>query len=210
MKDIVIIGGGGFAKEVVWLANDCNRNVIGILDDAMETHGTQLQGVSVLGQISKWQEYPDCEFVIAIGSPRVRQKVFNKMLKFGQPNFATLIHPSVKYSNTVNIGDGSIICAGTIITVDVLLGMHNILNLNVTVGHECEFGNFVTVAPMVAISGNVKLNDLVEVGTGAVIRQGLTIGDGSMLGMGGILTKSIPERTIFAGNPAKNLKKILE
>ena len=63
---------------------------------------------------------------------------------------------------------------------------------------------------MAAISGNVTLHDLVEVGTGAVIRQGLTLEGGSMLGMGGVLTKNIPEKFIFAGNPAKKLKEIVE
>lgn len=210
MKDLIIIGGGGFAKEVIWLANDCNRKVKGVLDDAVQTHNTQVQGATVLGGVSSWLNYKDCEFIIAIGSPRTRQKVLEKMLTFGEPDFATLIHPSVKLSNTVSIGEGSIICAGSILTADISLGKHNILNLNVTVGHECVFSDYVTVAPMVAVSGNVKLEYLVEVGTGAVIRQGLTLNDGSMLGMGAVLTKNISERMIYAGNPAKKLKEIID
>lgn len=210
MKDLIIIGGGGFAKEVIWLANDCNRKVKGVLDDSDQTHNIQVQGATVLGDVSSWVNYKDCEFIIAIGSPRTRQKVLDKMLTFGEPDFATLIHPSVRFSNTVSIGDGSIICAGSILTADISLGKHNILNLNVTVGHECEFADYVTIAPMVAVSGNVKLHHLVEVGTGAVIRQGLNLAEGSMLGMGGVLTKNIPERMIYAGNPAKKLKEIVE
>ncbi|MBA6384470.1 acetyltransferase [Colwellia sp. BRX10-6] len=208
MKDLIVIGGGGFAKEVIWLANDCNRKVRGVLDDNAETHGITIQGAEVLGNINTWLDYPDCEFIIAIGSPRTRSKVCSNMFKLGTPSFTTLIHPSVKYSNTVSFGEGSIVCAGTIITVDVALGNHNILNLNVTVGHECNFDAFVTVAPMAAISGNVTLSKCVEIGTGAVIRQGITIEKGAMLGMGGILTKNIPELMIFAGNPAKKLKEL--
>ena len=210
MKDLIIIGGGGFAKEVIWLANDCNRKVKGVLDDSVQTHNKLVQGATVLGNVSSWVDYKDCEFIIAIGSPRVKQKVVEKMLTFGIPYFATLIHPSVRFSNTVSIDEGSIVCAGSIITADVSIGKHNILNLNVTVGHECEFADYVTIAPMVAVSGNVKLQTLVEVGTGAVIRQGLELAEGSMLGMGGILTKNIPERMIYAGNPAKKLKEIVE
>lgn len=210
MKDLIIIGGGGFAKEVIWLAGDCNRKVKGVLDDSIETHSTCIQGALVLGCISEWVNYKECEFIIAIGSPRIRSKILKNMLSLGFPNFATLIHPSVRYSNTVSFGDGSIICAGSILTADITLGSHNILNLNVTVGHECQFGDYVTIAPMVAVSGNVLLSDLVEVGTGAVIRQGLSLLEGSMLGMGGVLTKNIPERIIFAGNPAKKLKEIVD
>jgi sugar O-acyltransferase (sialic acid O-acetyltransferase NeuD family) len=208
VKDIIIIGGGGFAKEVIWLANDCNRKVRGVLDDNAETHGIIIQGAEVLGNINTWLEYSDCEFIIAIGSPRTRSKVCSNMFKLGTPSFTTLIHPSVKYSNTVSFGEGVIVCAGTILTVDVNIGDHNILNLNVTVGHECIFSEFVTVAPMAAISGNVSLSEYVEIGTGALVRQGLSIGLGAMLGMGGVLTKNIPKLMIFAGNPAKKLKEL--
>lgn len=211
MKDIIVIGGGGFAKEVIWLANDCNRKVKAVLDDNSSTHGSKLQGVSVLGSIDSWVDYAeDCEFVIAIGNPRTRRLVVDKMNKLGVPRFTSLIHPSVRLSNTVKISPGAIVCAGTILTTDIDIGEHCIFNLNVTVGHECTVDDFVTVAPMVAISGNVTLGKLVEVGTGAVIRQGLTLERGSMLGMGGVLTKNIPERIIFAGNPARKLKEIIE
>jgi sugar O-acyltransferase (sialic acid O-acetyltransferase NeuD family) len=208
VKDLIIIGGGGFAKEVIWLANDCNRKVRGILDDNQVTHQSIIQGSKVLGTISSWDEYNDCEFVIAIGSPRTRFQVYEKMLEQGEPDFATLIHPNVNYSNTVEFGKGVIVCAGTILTVDINIGDHNILNLNVTVGHECNFSNFITIAPMAVISGNVSLSDFVEIGTGALVRQGVSIGQGAMLGMGGVLTKNIPDLTIFAGNPAKKFKEL--
>ncbi|MDC9529669.1 acetyltransferase [Pseudoalteromonas sp. Angola-7] len=211
MKDIIVVGGGGFAKEVIWLADDCNRKVRGVLDDNVATHGLELQGTKVLGKIDSWKKYAsDCEFIIAIGNPRVRKLVTDKMKLLGKPKYTSLIHPSVHLSNTVKISEGAIICAGAILTTDIELGEHCILNLNVTVGHECDIKDFVTIAPMAAISGNVTLNTLVEVGTGAVIRQGLTLETGSMLGMGGVLTKNIPERFIFAGNPAKKLKEIVE
>lgn len=211
MKDIIVIGGGGFAKEIIWLADDCNRKVRGVLDDNVRTHGLELQGTKVLGKIDSWKKYAsDCEFIIAIGNPRVRKLVTDKMKHLGKPKYTSLIHPSVHLSNTVKISEGAIICAGAILTTDIELGEHCILNLNVTVGHECDIKDFVTIAPMAAISGNVTLNTLVEVGTGAVIRQGLTLETGSMLGMGGVLTKNIPERFIFAGNPAKKLKEIVE
>lgn len=208
MKDIIVIGGGGFAKETLWLANDCNRRVRGVLDDNTDMHGEVLQGATVLGSVDSWTDYTDCEFVVAIGNPRIRQKVVNAMLSIGKPSFATLVHPTVRYSNTVSFKQGCIICAGCIFTADVKIGEHNIINLNVTVGHECEFSPFVTVAPMVAVSGNVTAHELVEVGTGAAIRQGVTLERGSMLGMGGVLTKSMQENAVFIGNPAKKFKEI--
>jgi sugar O-acyltransferase (sialic acid O-acetyltransferase NeuD family) len=209
MKPILIIGGGGFAKEIVWLANECNRDVIGVLDDDESVHGSLVQGVKVLGDISSWQKY-DAELVIAIGNPRTRALVAEKVEKLGIPTYATLVHPSVKYSDTVEFSEGCIICANSILTTDVNIGKHVILNLSVTVGHETNIGQFSTVAPIVAISGNVTVEGFSEIGTGACIRQGAKIGRGAMLGMGGDLTKNIPDFTIFAGNPAKKLKELPE
>ncbi|MBN1958142.1 MAG: acetyltransferase [Desulfuromonadales bacterium] len=210
MKDLIVVGGGGFAKEVIWLAQDCGFNVIGALDDAFETSGEKIYGVELLGKVSDWTRYKECSFVVAIGAPRTRATVVEKMKNLGDPDFATLIHPSVKKSESVNVREGTIICAGTILTVDIEVGSHVILNLNVTVGHESVIGDFVTVAPMVAVSGNVSLDDCVEVGTGASIRQGIRLHRGSMLGMGSVLTKVVPENVIFAGVPAKKLKELPE
>ncbi|PKH05304.1 acetyltransferase [Moritella sp. Urea-trap-13] len=208
MKELVIIGGGGFAKEIVWLARDCGRVIKGVLDDNLDIQGSLIAGVPIIGVVDDWHNFSACEFVIAIGSPRTRRSVVNKMKLKGTPTFTKLIHPSVRMSEYVDIGEGAMICAGSILTVDISIGKHCILNLNVTVGHECCFDDFVTVAPMAAVSGNVRLHNCVEIGTGAVLRQGLTLEQGSMLGMGAVLTKNIAENYIFAGNPARKLKEL--
>ena len=207
LKEIIVVGGGGFAKEVIWLAEDCGYKVVGVLDDDQSMRGKKVLGIDVLGSVSQWHKYAQYEFVLAIGSPKTRHLVFNKMIVGGQVNFTTLIHPNVIISNHVTIGAGCIICAGCILTVDIKLGQHCILNLNSTVGHDSIFGDFVTIAPIVAISGNVNLGDYTEIGTGSSIRQGVKVHKGAMLGMGGVLTKDIPENAIFVGNPARELKK---
>jgi sugar O-acyltransferase (sialic acid O-acetyltransferase NeuD family) len=208
VKKLIVVGGGGFAKEVIWLARDCGYDVVGVLDDNADMHGKSVLNAPVVGSVMDWNKYSECEFIVAIGSPRTRKLVIDKMCTNGKPDFATLIHPSVIMSDSVLFGEGCIVCAGMTFTVEISIGSHSIFNLNGTVGHECDIGSFVTVAPMAAISGNVVLDDFVEVGTGASLRQGVSLQRGSMLGMGAVLTKNIPEFTIFAGNPAKPLKEL--
>jgi sugar O-acyltransferase (sialic acid O-acetyltransferase NeuD family) len=208
MESLIVVGGGGFAKEVIWLARDCGFTVVGVLDDNVEMHGKTVLNAPVLGSVADWKKFAEYKFVVAIGSPRTRKVVVEKMQTMGTPSFTSLLHPSVIKSQEVSFGEGCIVCAGMVFTVEITVGQHCIFNLNGTVGHECEIGNFVTVAPMAAISGNVKLEDYVEVGTGAALRQGLTLQRGSMVGMGAVLTKNIPANTIYAGNPAKPLKEL--
>lgn len=211
MKDkrteLIIIGAGGFALEVFWLATRIGINVTGFLADNCEVE--EVLGVKVLGGIDDWVNYSNKNFVIAIGSPRGRQSVFERMTANStKPKFLTLVDPSAILGPKVVLGNGCIICAGVVATVDVVLGDHVIVNLNSTIGHETRIGNFVTIAPLVAVSGKVKIFDLVEVGTGAAIREKICLKSGAMLGMGGVLTKDIPENSLFVGNPAKFIRNI--
>lgn len=209
MNKLIVVGGGGFAKEVIWLAEDCGFEIVGVLDDNPDAQISKIAGYDVLGTISDWVDFKECYFVVAIGSPRTRKLVVDKMSAAEErPNFAKLVHPSVIKSPRVNFGQGTIVSSGMTFTVDIEVGEHCIFNLNGTVGHECQIGDFVTVAPMSAISGNVEIKDLAEIGTGAAVRQGVTIGKGSMVGMGAVLTKNVPNCEIFAGNPAKFLKEL--
>lgn len=209
-KRLIVVGGGGFAKEVIWLASESVQQweVVGCLNDSDEAQGTELTGVPVLGCVADWVKYQDCAFVVAVGAPRTRHLIVEKMQSLGQPRFATLIHRSVAMSSRVEIGDGGMITAGCRLTVDIKLGRHVILNLNSTVGHETLLGDFTTVAPIVAISGNVSTGAGVELGTGAAIRQGVSIGAGAMVGMGAVVTKDIAPSSAVVGNPAKLLKQL--
>lgn len=209
MAPLVIVGYGGFGREVFWLARDCGREVLGFLDDSV-TPGEKGR-YEVLGPVDNWSKYAEsgAEFVVAIGNPRVRKKVVEAMYSEGAPRFASLVHPSVVMDReSVKVGRGSLICAGCVGTVDFEIGEHVIVNIKCTIAHDDVISDFVTVAPLVAISGNVTLEAGVEVGTGAALRQGVTMGSGSMLGMGGTLTKDATKNKVYVGSPAKEFKDL--
>jgi sugar O-acyltransferase (sialic acid O-acetyltransferase NeuD family) len=209
MRPVVIVGYGGFGREVYWLAKDCGREVKGFLDDTVPAgvHGRY----RVLGSTQDAAEHSEADFVVAVGSPRVRKAVVTKLERTAHPQFATLVHPSVLMDfSSVTIGEGSLICAGCVGTVDFTVGKHVIVNLKCTLAHDDVIGDFVTIAPLVAISGAVILRTGVEVGTGASIRQGVVMEEGSMLGMGSTLTSSTDPNTIFLGSPAKAFKGLPE
>ncbi len=208
-KKLIIVGASGFALEVFWLAKRAGYEVEGFLDDSEECQKKEIFGRKVLGKIDSWPEFNASSFVVAVGSPRVRQAIVTRMTSGSeQPDFATLFDPSAIIGENVKFGKGSIICAGVVATVEISAGEHVIVNLNSTIGHETIIGDFVTIAPLVAVSGKVELGDLVEIGTGAAIRQGVVVGHGSMLGMGGILTKNMAEYCMHFGNPAKFFKEM--
>jgi|CXWL01.1.fsa_nt_gi sugar O-acyltransferase (sialic acid O-acetyltransferase NeuD family) len=209
-QPLVIIGASGLGREVLWLARSLpNEWVIsGILDDSEERQGKEVDAVPILGTISQWTTWKDSWFVIAVGDPRTRKAIHDKMCALGTPRFATLIHPSAQYSSSVRFQEGTIVAANTVLTVDITVGRQCILNLTVTVGHECTIGDFCTIAPHCAISGNVRLGEGVEIGTGARLIQGVKMGNGSMLAAGSVATKDIDFAAFAVGYPARSIKTL--
>jgi sugar O-acyltransferase (sialic acid O-acetyltransferase NeuD family) len=209
MKDIVIVGAGGFGREVAWLIEDINKqnkewNILGFVDDNKEIHGTEMNGYKVLGDI-EWLKTQELNVVCAIGDPITKKRTTERMEESNN-SFPVLIHPSVIYSDRVTFGEGSIICAANVITTDIKIGKHVIVNLDCTLGHDVTLGNYTTVLPSVNISGFVTTDECVSIGTGSAIIQGVKIGENTIVGAGSVVVKDLPENCTAVGTPAKPIK----
>lgn len=212
MKKIYIIGAGGFGREVAWLIERINSvapvwKLCGFIDDNPEKQGKRIDGYPVVG---------DCNFlrgcgeevwvVCAIAAAAVRKKVVKRVTECGSARFATLIDPSALYSSSVSIGEGTIICEGTILTVDITIGKHIIIDYASTVGHDAVIKDFVTIYPSVNVSGCCIIEQGVEVGTGTQIIQGKKIGHETIVGAGSVVVKDLPCSCTAVGAPAKPIK----
>jgi sugar O-acyltransferase (sialic acid O-acetyltransferase NeuD family) len=209
---LIVVGAGGFGREVAWLASEAAApwRILGFLDDRTGIPESELGGHPLLGTIEEWPCFSSASFVLAIGDPRTRAGVADRMLSGGSPTFATLLHRDLHIGPACRFAPGSIVCAGCVLTTNISVGSHSIINIGTTIGHDVSIGAFVTLAPQVAVSGCVTVGDGVEVGTAAAIRQNLTLGEGAMLGMGSVLTKSMPRNTFFFGVPAKPMKTLAQ
>lgn len=212
MKSLYIIGAGGFGREVAWLVERINAvnptwTLEGFIDDNPDVIGTIVGGYPVVGGVDALGALDHEAWVIcAIGAAKVRKVVIEKATAFQNVKFATLIDPSVLMSDRVTIGEGSIICAGNIITVDIKLGKHCIVNLDCTIGHDAILEDYVTVYPSVNISGITHIGEGSELGTGMQIIQGKTIGNEAIVGAGAVVVKDIPARCVAVGSPAKPIR----
>ncbi len=209
-KKICIAGAGGFGKEVLC----CLIDIIASTDLKIEeiacfmVRDEDLKETTIMGV----EVIPQSAFnpllynvVVAIGDPKKRKKVVESLP--ANTTFTTLIHPTAIISAWVEIGEGSIVTAGTIITCNIKIGKHAHLNLHTTVGHDCVMGDYFTTAPAVNISGNCRFGDCVYFGTNASIRENVTICSNVIIGMGGVVVKNITEEGVYIGNPLKKLEK---
>jgi len=208
-KNLVILGAGGFAREVAWLVANINQtqprtwNLIGFWERGTQRIGQLINGAPVIGIDDVRQYLPALYAVGAIGDPRLREHAVGEAESIGC-QFATLIAPTVEYDrSTVMIGYGSIICGGSIVTVNVSIGAHVIINLDCTIGHDSVIEDYATISPGCHLSGYTMIRRGAFLGTGAVTIERCEIGTRSVIGAGSVVIRNIPPDVTVIGVPAK-------
>ncbi|MDY9922729.1 acetyltransferase [Methanobacterium sp.] len=208
-KNIFILGAGGFARETldICISLGKSKHVIGFLEENCKREGEILNGkpihdLSMLDEFNK----KEVKLVGAIGTP-LRKRLIEDVNEMGF-KYETLIHPNVIMSEWVKFGKGCIVCAGNILTNQINIENHVILNLSCTVGHNVNIKEYTTISPGVNISGNVKIGSECFVGTGAVMVEKIEIGNGSFIAAGAVVTRDIPNNVLAVGVPAKPVKKL--
>jgi sugar O-acyltransferase (sialic acid O-acetyltransferase NeuD family) len=208
-KKIAIYGAGGFGREVAWLLSMHEKHqvydVVGYIDD--HAHGQVINGKPVLSWSAFSSPPRDSLVTIAVGNPKTRKKIALQCTEAGY-SFAPLVHHSVEMSEFIELGVGSIICCGSILTVNIKIEQHVHINLDCTIGHDVRIGEFTTLSPGVHVSGNVHIGKNVYIGTGANIINGTTdnplvIADGTVIAAGACVTKSTESNRLYAGVPAE-------
>lgn len=213
MEKIAVFGAGGFGRETQMLIAQINGienrfEFIGFFDDGYKI-GELINNSPILGGISELNRVIEpMNIVFSIADPKTKknllERIINPLIKY-----PALIHPNALIGDEqyVHIGDGSIIAAGNIITVNIDIGKHVILNLSCTVGHDTIIGDFSSFMPTVNISGEVTIGEGVYVGTGAKIINQLEIGEFTIVGAGSVVNKSLPSHCTAVGVPAKIIKQ---
>lgn len=212
-REIIICGASGFGREVAWLAEQIAEvsgtgpRVVCFADEDERKSGTTINGYPVRTLAFARHDHPEAALVVGVGSPAVRRQIVGRAAAMGY-SFATLIHPRVERSRWIEIGDGSVICAGGILTANIRVGRHVHVNLDCTIGHDAVLEDFVTIAPGVHVSGHVRIETGAYIGTGASIINGregapLIIGAGATIGAAACVTKSVPAGATAVGVPAR-------
>jgi sugar O-acyltransferase (sialic acid O-acetyltransferase NeuD family) len=212
MQDLVIIGAGGFAREVAFLVEDLNRvtpewRLLGFVDRDPANQSQALGAYSIVGTEDFIREYQgELNIVIGIGQPQVISRIVESLKDSEHVRFPSLIHPTVvMHSGRVQFGDGNIVCAGNIFTTDIKVGSYNILNLSCTFGHDDLIGDCNVINPGVNVSGGVIIEDRCLLGTGATILQNRRVGSEATVGAGALVSKDVPPGITVVGVPAKPL-----
>lgn len=217
MKIYGIIGAGGFARHIMPLVqinlknSDFEYKCFFVVEEGFDTKEQVLNGVQVIS-MSEFLKY-ECKeryFNIAISNSLVRERIEKSICrKIAQP-FS--VHSKEFIALTHNeIDEGSVFCTYSQVTVNAKIGKFFHCNMYSYVTHDCVIGDYVTFGPGVKCNGYVVIEDHAYIGAGAIIKDGtkkpIRIGKGAIVGMGAVVTKSVPDGVTVVGNPARPIIK---
>ena len=209
MRPVVILGAGGFAREVLDVFEAANAvkpswDVRGFLVEAGHGKpGEQINHKSVLGTLDWLDAHGSgVELICGVGAPELRQRLVGDARGRGA-RFCSIVHPNASMTRWVTLGEGSVVTAGCILTNRIRIGDHAQVNLACTIGHDSTVGDFATLSPGVNVSGRVEIGTGAFVGTGASLIDRVEIGSWSIVGAGAVVTRNVPANTTVVGVPAR-------
>ena len=213
MKNIVIFGAGGLAREIAWLIRDINEegnvwNLLGFIERDISSVGKDCGGGEVIGTEMFVHEYDDGELnvVIGVGNPQRIESIRKSVESDSHVVFPNIIHPSfIGDVARIKLGKGNIICAGNVFTTDITIGSFNIMNLSCTYGHDVYIGDCCVINPGSNISGNVSIGDMCLLGAGCTILEGRSVASRATVGAGAVVTNDVRAEQIVVGVPARPL-----
>lgn len=214
-----IFGVGGYAKDVHWIINDCYEasqmdyrpqyfvdkgasSIINILENEIPV----VEEDFIFANIGN----KNIRAFLAIGKPHIRKQVASKLAVLRYIEFPSILHPSAQFDRRqgyLNIGDGCIVSANSVLSTGVSLGKFVQVDYGATVGHESSIGDFVRISPGANISGNVVIENSTFIGAGAVVLENISICSDVVVGAGAVVLSSITEKGTYVGVPARRIER---
>mgnify|MGYP000912648587 CR=1 FL=1 len=206
MKEIIIVGAGGFGRELLQWIKDINEAeekwiIKGFIDDDLSSLDNYDCDYKVIGRIKDWKPNENEVFACAIANPQTKEKVVN-ILKARGAEFTQVIHPRANIGEFNQIGEGVVIYPNAGLTVNSKVGDYVTL-LSSRVGHDVYIGNYSTISSNCGINGNVQIGQHVFIGSNVVIVPSRKIGNDAFIAAGSVVMSNIKQKIKVMGNPAK-------
>lgn len=187
-----LIGYGGHAREVM---AQMGKNLPCFVDDEFMNEKTR--------RLSEFNP-KKYKAMVVLGDSKSRYEMVQKLPK--ETKYFTFIHPTALLMENVTIGEGSFVGAHSILTTNIKLGKHALINRGNQIGHDSEIGDYFSMMPGSIVSGNVKIYDCVYMGNNSCIKEKLSVHSLSTIGMGAMVVNNINDSGTYVGIPAKKIK----
>ncbi len=205
----VIVGAGGFSREVICWAEDamCNGaapQIRGYLVDRQYERLSPSYGLPWLGGLDDYISEPGDTCLLAVSDPAIKRQMVRRLQARGA-TFSSLIHPSAVVARTALLGEGCIVCPHALVSADVVLGDFITVNAMSSIGHDSRVGAYSTLSGHVDITGGVTVAESVFFGSGARVLPGLGVGHEAKVGAGAVVMRSVQAGVTVYTSPARKL-----
>jgi sugar O-acyltransferase (sialic acid O-acetyltransferase NeuD family) len=187
----VLIGNGGHAREVM---AQMGVNLPRFVDDEYADNDTL-----PLSQFDPTKHV----VMVAVADSKDRYDIVQRLPK--ETQFFSFIHPTALLLDNVEIGEGSFVGAYSILTTNIRIGKHSILNRGNHIGHDCIVDDYFSAMPNAVVGGNVVIRNRVYMGSCSNIREKISICSDVTIGMNSAVVKNIEKSGIYIGVPSKKL-----
>lgn len=203
MKNLIIVGAGGFGREVFhwindWISFDETRKsdfqikgFLGMDDNELDDFDFP---VGILGHEETYTFQKNDLFVMGVGQTTLKRKIATRMAEL-KAEFFTLIHPTAVVCSSAKIGEGAVICPFATVSSDVELGDFAMLNTYASIGHDCKVGDCCVMSGYANLNGFVTLENEVFMGTRATVVARKTVGSQSKISAHALVVSDVPKQT---------------
>lgn len=208
MNKIIIVGAGGFGRELLLWIKDINKakptwTIAGFIDDNLHALDNVECDYHIIGTIKDWQPREDEEFAIALADPYTKEKVAQALKEKGA-KFATVIHPTGIITEFSHYGEGLVMFPYSKLSCNSTVGDF-VTILSSPIGHDTYIGDYSTISGNCNVVRNVEIGKYVFLAAGVCIAQDVCIGDGAYLGLGAVVLKDVIPGAKMFGNPARRV-----
>lgn len=202
VRRILIVGAGGFGREVLLWASDAWPDHAAEIAGFLSADPALPVPLPILGDPAAFLPAPGDGLLLAIGIPHVRRRVAEALLA-RDAKFLTLVHPTAVVAPSAAIGLGSILCPYSIASDAARLGRFTLMNYHSSLGHDASAGDFSVLSPYAALGGGATIADDVFLGLHASLGPGKRIGPRSKVSANSAALADAPADSLVFGVPGR-------
>jgi sugar O-acyltransferase (sialic acid O-acetyltransferase NeuD family) len=211
-RRILIVGAGGFGREVLQWTRDAWPDHAELLAGFLSDDATRLAGhdcgLAIVASVDAYVPRDGDRLLFAIGLPECRRRVAESLLARGA-EFLTLVHPTAVVCPSAQIGCGSIVCPHAIVSDAARLGRFVILNWHASAAHDADVGDFAVLSPFAAVAGGARVGAGCFLGTHASLAPGRSLGAGSRVSANSAVGVDVAADSIAFGVPATIRRRLV-